>query len=226
MEIRWEEITGNHLDHLDEVFKLYNNTFPFEVRETDTIFLKSLAYAEKEKHNNFRFIAGFEGEELVSFATGHYLADVNSGFIVYIVTNPAVRSKGLGAKTLFKMEQLLKEDAIRAGNLSLESLILETETEEMAHTAEEKEDCVKRKTFFERNDYKLLEGIHYLQPPLHPGDNSIRLNLYLKTLKESVITSEEVKEIIRAMYKEKYEKVNEIEKSILNHCLEKMGLIH
>lgn len=226
MEIRWEEIKGDYLDHLDEVFKLYNNTFPCEVREPDTIFLKSLAYAEKEKHNNFRFIAGFEGEELVSFATGHYLADVNSGFIVYIVTNPAVRSKGLGAKTLLKMEQLLKEDAIRAGNLSLESLILETETEEMAHTEAEKDDCVKRKIFFERNDYKQFEGIHYLQPPLHSGDKSILLNLYLKTLQETELTHKEVIEIIRAMYKEKYEKVNEIDKNILNHCLEKMGLIH
>jgi hypothetical protein len=226
MEIRWEEITGKHLDHIEEVFKLYNQTFPFEVREPNSILLKSLAYAENEKLNTFRFLAGFEGEELISFATGHYLADVNSGFIVYIVTNPVARSKGSGGKTLVKMEQLLKKDAIRAGNSSLESYILETETEEMARTSEEKEDCLKRKTFFERNEYKRFEGIHYLQPSLHSGDNSIQLNLYLKTLNESVITAKEVKEVIRAMYKEKYEKINEIDKNVLNGCLEQMGLIN
>ncbi|MRX53824.1 hypothetical protein HMPREF3291_14270 [Bacillus sp. HMSC76G11] len=222
MEIRWEVITSKQLNHLSEVFKLYNNTFPFEVREPESTFLKSLAYAENEKLNTFRFLAGFEGEEMVSFATGHYLADVNSGFIVYIVTNPFVRSKGLGAKTLLKMEELLKEDALAAGNLSLESLILETETEEMAHTAEEKEDCIKRKRFFERNSYIQFEEINYLQPPLHTGDSSVPLNLYLKTLEGDEITAKEVKEIVRAMYKEKYDKVNEIDKDVLTSCLDMM----
>ncbi|WP_286166092.1 hypothetical protein [Peribacillus frigoritolerans] len=93
MEISWKVITDKHSNHLDEVFNLYNSTFPLEVREPESTFLKGLAYAENEKLNTFRFLAGFEGEKMVSFATGHYLADVNSGFIVYIVINPSVRSK-------------------------------------------------------------------------------------------------------------------------------------
>lgn len=222
MEISWKEITDKQLKHLDEVFNLYNSTFPFEVREPESIFLKGLAYAENEKLNTFRFLAGFEGKEMVSFATGHYLADVNSGFIVYIVIDPSVRSKGLGAKTLSKMEELLKEDALEAGKLSLESLILETEKAEMAHTAEEKEDCMKRKRFFERNGYIQFEKVNYLQPPLHTGDSSVPLNLYLKTLKGAEITAIEVKEVVRAIYKEKYYKVNEIDKGVLTGCLEKM----
>ncbi|WP_019420373.1 GNAT family N-acetyltransferase [Paenibacillus sp. OSY-SE] len=87
---------------------------------------------------------GFEGEQLVSFATGHYFAEVNSGFIVYIVTNPFVRSRGLGAKTLSKLEELLHKDAAAAGYDSLSAIILETETQEIAHTEAEKEDCMKR----------------------------------------------------------------------------------
>ncbi|MGG4489084.1 GNAT family N-acetyltransferase [Metabacillus idriensis] len=222
MKITWKEITDKHSNHLDEVFNLYNKTFPFEVREPASTFLKGMAYAENEKLNTFRLIAGFEGENMVSFATGHYLADVNSGFIVYIVTNPSVRSKGLGAITLTKIEELLKEDAIAAGNSSLRSLILETETEEMAHTAEEKEDCMKRKRFFERNGYIQFEEMNYLQPPLHTGDSPVPLNLYLKTLKKAEISAYEVKEIVRAVYKEKYEKVNEIDKSVLTGCLDLM----
>ncbi|WP_286166093.1 hypothetical protein [Peribacillus frigoritolerans] len=120
------------------------------------------------------------------------------------------------------MEELLKEDALEAGYLSLESLILETETEEMAHTAEEKEDCIKRKIFFERNGYIQFEEMNYLQPPLHTSDSSIPLNLYLKTLNGAEITVKEVKEIVRAIYKEKYEKVNEIDKGVLTSCLDKM----
>ena len=97
----------------------------------------------------------------ISFATGNYLADVNSGFIVYIVTNPLVRSKVLDSKTLVKLEGLLNKDAVSAGNTSLKAIILETETEEMVHTEEEKEDCIKRNKFFERNYYMQYERIDY-----------------------------------------------------------------
>lgn len=128
---------------------------------------------------------GFNGEQLVSFATGHYLADVNSGFIVYIATNPKVqRHRGVGSKTLLKMEELLHKDAISAGNASLKAVILETESQEMVHTETERKDCIKRNRFFERNDYKRYENIEYLQPPLHGVGNNIPLNLYIKGLQK------------------------------------------
>ncbi|MGM0878477.1 MAG: hypothetical protein ACQEWV_28215 [Bacillota bacterium] len=93
-----------------------------------------------------------------------YFADVNSGFIVYIVTNPLIQSNGLGSKTLVKLEGLLNKDAISAGNLSLRAIFLETETQDMVHTEEEKEDCIKRNRFFDRNDYEKYEEIIYRQP--------------------------------------------------------------
>jgi GNAT superfamily N-acetyltransferase len=224
MTMKWDEITHDNLTHIEKVLKLYDQAFPIEVREPHNIFLKSLQYARNRMPNNFRFLIGFEGEQLVSFATGHYLADVNSGFIVYIVTNPLVRSKGLGSKTLSKLEELLNKDAISAGNTSLKAIILETETQDMVHTEEEKEDCIKRNRFFDRNDYKKYKKIVYLQPPLHDEGGEIPLNLFIKNLQKNENTKEEINEAIRAIYKEKYYLVNEIDKKILNNCLKKMKL--
>lgn len=224
MAIRWEQITYENDIHLEKVFDLFDQTFPIEVRESHNIFLKSLQYARKRKPNNYRFLIGLEDDRLVSFATGHYLSDVNSGFIVYLVTNPHERSKGLGAKTLLKLEELLNKDAILAGNTSIKAIILETETQEMVHTEGEKEYCIKRHKFFERNHYKLFEKIDYLQPPLHNEDNFIPLNLFVKNVQTDKLTKDEISEVIRVIYKEKYYLVNKIDKNVLNSCLEKMGI--
>ncbi|MGD7045691.1 GNAT family N-acetyltransferase [Jeotgalibacillus proteolyticus] len=224
MAIKWDEITLENLTHLDRVFELYDQAFPIEVRESHSIFVNSIEYARNKKPNNFRFLVGFEGEQLVSFATGHYFAEANIGFIVYIVNDPFVRGKGLGAKTLLKLEELLNKDAVLAGNKQLKAIILETETQEMVHTKEEKEDCIKRNRFFERNNYKQYERIDYLQPPLHLGDINVPLNLFIKNQQRIEITEAEIRVAIRAIYKEKYYVVNQIDKNVLNKCLEKMGM--
>lgn len=134
-----------------------------------------------------------------------------------------MRSKGLGSKTLVELEGLLNKDAVSAGNTSLKAIILETETEEMVHTEEEKEDCIKRNKFFERNYYMQYERIDYLQPPLHFGDSNVPLNLFIKN-QQIEITEAEIRGAIRAIYKEKYYSVNQIDKNVLNKCLEKMGM--
>jgi GNAT superfamily N-acetyltransferase len=222
MTIRWGEITDDHLINLENALKLYNQTFPIEVREPHEVFMQGLHYAKNSYPNNFRFLVGFEKDELVSFATGHYLAEVNSGFIVYLVTSPSMRRMGVGARTLAKLESLLTEDAILAGNDSLGTIILETE--EMVHSEAEKADCIKRKRFYERNGYKQYVEIAYIQPPLHDVGSSVPLNLYLKDFQKGKRMQDEIKEIIRTMYYEKYYKVNRIEKKVLNNCSRKMGI--
>lgn len=223
MNIIWDEITEDNLCHIDKVFELYDLVFPQVVREPHSIFYNGLHYTRHRKPNKFRFLIGFEGTELISFATGHYLEEVNSGFIVYIATNPHARSKGIGSKTLVKMEEFFTEDAIAAGNSSLNAIILETETEDLVSTKEEKDNCRKRNNFFIRNGFKKSEEISYLQPPLHNEDNSVPLNLFIKYIQRNKIDN---KKIISAIYKEKYYLVNGIDKEVLNNCLLKMELCH
>lgn len=224
MNLKWNEITLTNQKHLDEVFLLYNRTFPIEVRESHNTFFNSLNYGNNRKPNNFRFLIGLEGEELVSFATGHYLAEVNAGFIVYIVTNPLARSKGVGTRTLKRLEELLNQDAVSAGNQSVNTIVLETETEEMVHTDEEKEKCIKRSQFFKKNNYKPYTRINYVQPPLHSEENDVPLNLFYKRHHQNQIIEREMNDVIKAIYKEKYSMVNQIDENILKRSLEKMGI--
>ncbi|MBQ6449040.1 GNAT family N-acetyltransferase [Cytobacillus oceanisediminis] len=221
MTIRWEEITYDNLTNIEKVFEIYDEAFPIEVREPQDIFYQSLDYAKTRLPNGFRFLVGYEGEQLVSFATGHYFAEANIGFIVYIATNPLIRSKGLGTKTLVKIEELLNEDAISAGNVSLRATILETEKQEIVHNEAEKEDCIKRNRFFERNGYKKIDEIQYIQPPLNNGDSNVPLNLFIN---KNDVSKEEIIKYIQIIYKEKYCFVNRIDKQVLKSCLEMMGI--
>ncbi|WP_250886723.1 GNAT family N-acetyltransferase [Bacillus sp. SM2101] len=201
MTIKWVEVIEENFIELEMIFELYNRVFPIEVREPQEIFLRSLQYAKERRPNNYHFIVGKKENQLVSFATGHYFADVNSGFIVYIVTNPLIQSKGIGSKTLEKLEDLLNKDAISAGNLSLSAIFLETETQEMVHTEEEKEDCIKRNRFFANNDYEKYEKIIYQQPSLHDEVGDLPLNLFIKNLDITKQSKEDIKKAIRTIYK-------------------------
>jgi hypothetical protein len=224
VEISWKEISNDNLFYLDQVFELYDKSFPLEVREPHEIFLKSLQYASTAFPNNFRFLVGLEGEKLVSFATAHYLADANTGFVVYIATNPMFKSNGIGTQTLLKIEECLNKDATLAGNSSLSAMILETESPNWAENVIEREECLKRNGFFQKNGYKQYLEMEYVQPPLHNDDKSIPLNLFMKVQEEEYLNKEEVRNIIHAIYHEKYYIVNNIDKEILIRCLYEIGI--
>ncbi|CAG9621550.1 GNAT family N-acetyltransferase [Sutcliffiella rhizosphaerae] len=221
MTIIWKEIKDENSLVLEEIFKFYDNAFPIEVREPHDIFYKSIQYGRQNNLNNFRCLVGFEGKTIVSFATGHYLANVNAGFIVYIVTNPHLKSRGLGSKTLKKMEELFIEDAKLAGNTTLSEIYLETEKEEMLHTEQEKADSLRRNAFFNRNGYLLCEDVTYYQPPLNGEDQIIPLNLFVRNISPS---EQGMDSVIKAIYQEKYLSVNQIDERLLNKCLVMMGI--
>jgi GNAT superfamily N-acetyltransferase len=224
MEIIWEEITNSNQEKLQEALTLYEHSFPIEVREPKSVFLQSLKNAETYLPNQYHFLVGFQGDELVSLVTAHYLADVNTGFIVYLVTNPKVRSKGVGAQSLQRMDELLQQDSIAAGYKSLDAIVLETETTEMVHSGKEKEDCVKRTNFFMKNGFHKVEDFLYLQPPIHDDGVDVPLHLFIKTLTQQELSVSEVKQIVKAMYLEKYYHGNGIAKEVLNRSYTKMSL--
>jgi hypothetical protein len=224
MTIIWSEIKDESAAELSTVMKLYDQSFPIEVREPHEIFHRSIKNSRERYPNNFHFLIGKEDDQLVSFATGHYLADDNVGFIVYIATNPLARNSGLGSKTLVKIEELLNKDAHSAGHSSLKAIFLETETQDLVHTEQEKADCIRRNRFFDKNSYKKYDEITYLQPPLHNGMDKVPLNLFIKNLQMDELVKHEIQNAIKAIYREKYFFVNNINKDVINHCLKKMEI--
>lgn len=221
MEIKWKEITSENQHFLETVNKFYDQIFPLNVREPHQLFVKSLTQAMNGR-NNYHLLAGFDGEQLVSFVAGHYFSTVNSGYIVYIATDPYVRGRGIGMQTLQAIEHLLINDAYSAGYSNLGAIILETEKADLALNDKSKRDCMKRNHFYEKNQFELCEGISYVQPPLYPGEQPVPLNLFVKNFQEERNVNQ-IKELIKAIYREKYERINGIDKIVLEDCLASMG---
>lgn len=222
MLVRWDEIRVGQEDKLEEIFALYDQSFPYDVREPHEILLCGLEYPKFNAPNQFHLLAGYVGDRLLAFAAFHYLAEVNTGFIVYLATSPESRGLGIGTKALEKIEAILESDALQAGNAALATIVLETEQPEFVFTKWEKEDCIKRNRFYERNGYVKRKEIPYLQPPLHKGEEGIPLVLCVKTLRNIEMTPEKMRAIIESIYHEKYDLVNGISKQVLQNCLEKM----
>ncbi|APH05657.1 GNAT family N-acetyltransferase [Bacillus weihaiensis] len=216
--IRWKLIKKEDQRLLQEFFCLYDSMFPIDVREPHEVFLRSFDL------DSFLFLVGLEDGKIISFLTAHYLADVNSGFIVYLGTVPTQRNKGLGKRTLNKIEEMLNEESRSNGYSSFRALVLETERQEAVHSDEEKADCVRRNRFFSENGFKAEEMLHYVQPPLHKGQSPIPLEFFLKSKER--ITLDECKEIIKSLYREKYLLANEINSTILSDCMKDMGVIN
>ena len=165
------------------------------------------------------------GDKVVALATAHYLADINSGFIVYIVTDPGIRGKGTGKETVRKIEEILNEKAIRNGHSGLDAMLLETEREEDAVSQQEREECHKRACFFHRNGYMKQGERLYLQPPLHGEAKGVPLHLYVKYLGTRGLGSDDIQQAIFSIYKNKYLAVNRIGTAALNSCLEEMNVV-
>ena len=142
---------------------------------------------------------------------------MNSGYIVYIAADPKERGKGLGKQTLLKMEELLIQDAIHAGQLSLMGIFLETEREVDAENEEEYKECTNRLQFFNNLGFSPIKDFEYVQPPLYNGQTPVSLYLAFKPL-----THEEridYGQVVKAIYHEKYHKMNKISLAVLDECI-------
>ncbi len=225
MSIIWKEITKNHMSHIEKVLQLYDIAFPKDLREPHHIFYNALDKVDQNLPNRFRFLIGFKEGKLISFATGHYLAEVNCGFIVYLGIDESERDKGLGSQVLRTIEEYLNQDAVLAGKDSIRAFVLETEKQELVNSEEEREACLKRDYFYKKNGYKAYNGIDYIQPPLNGGNEAIPLKLNIKKKQQTDFSRDEVQEFVYAMYVQKYCLVNQIPIMVLNDCLKEMSIL-
>ncbi|MCQ6267639.1 GNAT family N-acetyltransferase [Fictibacillus sp. WQ 8-8] len=152
MTIQWIQMRGQNSARMDKVLALYDRSFPLEVREPHDVFYSGFQYAQTAAPNQFCLLIGVEGDQLLSFAAGHFLAEVNTGFVVYIAADPNHRNRGMGSKTLAKMEDVFNEAAILAGKSKVSGIILETEKEEEAVTTMEEMECRKRMHFLPKTN--------------------------------------------------------------------------
>ncbi|SFW99337.1 hypothetical protein SAMN04487866_101106 [Thermoactinomyces sp. DSM 45891] len=224
MDITWRELTSEDQVFIQKALEIYDQSFPDEVRESHDVFYRGLLSQKSSFPDSYTFLVGYQNEiEICSLATAHYFSKLNMGFVVYLATNPHIRSRGIGSMTLNKIEAILMDDAKRAGYQFLKGIVLETEKEEFAHTELEKRNCARRNRFFEKNQFTNLKSIKYLQPPLKQGDQPVPLHLLLKQY-DGTTHHDEIGMVIEEIFKKKYQEINQIPVKALEECQKLMRL--
>lgn len=215
----YREITLCDSQYLAQMIALYEATFALAVREPSELFLKSLAHGMGAFPDAYHIHVALDGEaqgNVIGFVTGHYFADVNVGFIVYLAIDPSYRRQGIGAQLLLQLEKSFEEDACAASFETVRAIVLETEREDGAKSESEREDGQRRQRFFQAKGFVRREEIDYRQPPLRVGDEKVPLYLWVKNRATNPINLEQWIAIVEAMYREKYHKINGIDQKLLH----------
>ena len=222
MLLEWKEITTVEDGLLEKTLSLYHTCSPEYVREDDKVFYESIKQCKKNIPNRFHFLVGVINDKPVCFTTAHYLADINCGYIVYLAADPEERGKGLGKQTLSKIEELLINDAIIAGHPFLKGIFLETEREIDSQNEEEYRENVNRLQFFNHLGFKPIKEYQYVQPPLYNGQTPVPLYLAFKPVAGKAET--DCEQAVKAIYYEKYHKMNKLSLSVLKDCMASTGI--
>jgi GNAT superfamily N-acetyltransferase len=221
MKIYWQEINAQNEKLWNQAITLYEKSFHIDLREPSSVFRRSLEISLSTGPNAFHFLVGYdEQQKVIALSTAHYFADVNFGFIVYLVVDTFLQGHGIGSQLLVQTEELLQKDAVVS---PLRGIILESERVEDAETEQEKKECQRRNRFFAFNHFEFLNDVTYFQPPLHSTTKPVRLNLWVKLrVGTPGLNAREVEELVDQMYTEKYFRMNQLEPAQLEICKERL----
>ncbi|WP_176560366.1 GNAT family N-acetyltransferase [Brevibacillus dissolubilis] len=223
--MNWQEITTTDSPLLTPALELYQRSFAEEIREPNEVLIRGIRESSRLLPTVYHFLVGLnEAGQVIALSTGYYLAEANCGFIVYLAVDPTQQSNGIGGELISQMERLFVQDAKAQGKID-PHVILETEREADAHDQEEQVMCQRRLRFFHRQGFRMVPETGYHQPPLHSDTPAVPLHLLIRTKRNpAVFTAVELHGIVRAMYIEKYHKINGLPREMLQELDGKINI--
>jgi GNAT superfamily N-acetyltransferase len=173
----WREVQSESDPVLADWLAMYERSFPNEVRLPREVVTAQIAEAGRTPRGEdvLHVAAAMEGDAVVGGANFTYLGRSNVGLLSYIFTAPERRGRGVGGWIYRQVTTVLRADAARRGR-SLEGVLLEVERDDLA-TGPEREERVRRLRFFAGAGARVVTGVDYLQPPLHPGEEPLPMHL-------------------------------------------------
>jgi GNAT superfamily N-acetyltransferase len=199
-----EELCGD-----ETWWQIYKDSFPASQREPPDVILKSL-----RRGVGMAFRARLQGMTS-GLATTHLLRDPAAVFIVYLAVARGERSRGIGGELL---RSAWEAGAQRLRTQGLQPIGLIWEVDRPQFDSGEGDAPLRRIVFFERHGGELLKR-PYLQPPLH-GIVAVPMGLMFRPANgKGTPTPGIVEGLVRAIYLDKYEAINGIDRGILERLL-------
>ena len=193
-------------------WSIYEESFPSSEREPPVVILDSL-----RRGLGLAFRARQRGVT-VGLATTHLLVDPPAVFLVYLAIAPDRRGRGAGG-ALFQEAWRESSACLVQRGLAPLGLIWEVDPAEPGVPSVEVDVRARRLAFFRRQGGVLLPR-PYAQPPVD-GIAPVRMQLMFRAPPGGRLPSLDLeKNLIRAIYFEKYSALNGIDQAILRVLLE------
>jgi GNAT superfamily N-acetyltransferase len=203
---------------------IYERSFPRQVRVTPHVIAGQIGPAEpgSAAGDVLHVAAAMDGGVVVGGAMFSLLRRSGLGFVSYIFTAADTRGQGVGTWTYRRLVGALGADAAQ-NRQPLQGVIFEVEREELAETAGEREERIRRLRFFTRMGARILTGLDYLQPPLHAGDAPLRMHLLFDPAgsPEPLPSGDRVLSWITDAYDSIYVRGSGLEAGVVAPCLQR-----
>lgn len=169
-------------------FSLYSAIFP-PTERIDREYFRNLL--EEKRLGlltpfNFHFLVAHEGERVLGFISGTYLAIANLGFVGYLAVRPSAAGRQVGSRLRQRLVELVRRDALAAGHPRLRGMMGEIEEDNpWLHTM--------------RRRGALALDLNYLQPATD-GTAVVPLVLYLQPTSDRRVRSLPASTLRRVLY--------------------------
>ncbi|QLK86896.1 hypothetical protein [Staphylococcus sp. 17KM0847] len=198
----------------------YKNKLNPLVTEDESVFVQSLK--TEKTQNDYVFLVGIEDNRVVGFATAHYEATTNAGFIIYLLAEPGEKCEHYLEQVLQHTEERINDLANQLHGRNVNFFMFEStfETPEVdAHTAD---DIAFRRRFLTQHGFEKQSQIPYVQPSLDRNSKPVPLDLYIKA--NIPLTKDIYGTSVKSCYILKYVFANRLPRKIIYPLLIKMNL--
>ena len=194
----------------EDLWSLYAQSMPTEEREPRAVILASVNAGDAVLTRARR------AEATVGFAVTHLLKRPAAAFLVYLAVARQLRGGGIGS-SLFEFAWRAAERIAAGRGIDLLGMTWEIDDPERAPDATERQRRVKRREFFTRLGGERLAAAYY-QPPVN-GPTPVPMLLMWRGRPERA--SPPVRDLVRAIYFEKYGAANGVPAETLEALLER-----
>ncbi|AJC97060.1 hypothetical protein NQ016_09375 [Staphylococcus hyicus] len=190
------------------------------VTEDESVFVQSLK--TEKTHHDYVFLVGIEDARVVSFATAHYEATTNTGFIVYLIAEPGEHRETYLAETLEEVEKGINRLSNQLHGRDVNFFMFESTLENPEADAKTTEDIAFRRQFLTSHGFEKQTQIPYIQPSLDRKGKPVPLDLYIKA--NIPLTKDIYGTSVKSCYILKYVFANRIPRRVIYPLLIKMNL--
>lgn len=185
--MEFSEIKDAESRDFELAMELYSAAFPLNERHPVSVI------KERVKQGSTRVFAGRSGMDIVFIALLWPLKNTEFILLDYMATSPGHRSKSIGSLFLQSMRKVLEEEN--------KYFILEVEDPEHG---ENKEERVKRLSFYKKNGARELEKVKYILPALQGSAPTEMILMIFPEYGNGKIDASLVRDLIIQIYEELY----------------------